>query len=74
MTNTTHLDVLNLRLSHERTRLAAARSENERQLRAAWVAQTEREIADELAFVGKDDYLQAVADISDDELLAELLR
>jgi hypothetical protein len=69
-TNYTHLDALNLRLSHERARLAAATSDRERAVRAAWISQTEREIAGERAFLGLQDDLPAV---DDDELLAELL-
>ena len=69
-TNHTHLDTLNLRLSHERARLAAATSDRERAVRAVWILQTEREIAGERAFLGLQDDLPVV---DDDELLAELL-
>lgn len=71
----THLDVLNLRLSHERLRLAAAKSEAERQLRSVWVAQMEREIAAEYVFLGiaQPATLDEIL-LSDDELLAELTR
>ena len=56
-----HLDALNLRLSNERIRLAAATSEGERELRKVWIAQLEKEVAGEIEFLG-----------SDDDLLAEL--
>jgi len=63
---TSHLDALNLRLSHERDYLASASSEGERALRAVWVAQIEREIEREAGFVTAD------AEPTDEELLREL--
>lgn len=63
----THLDALQYRLSNERMALAAAKTEGEKQLRAVWVAQLEREIASEQKFM-------AGADLSDDELLSELTK
>lgn len=65
-----HLNALQLRLSNEKGYLAAAKTQAERDLRAVWIAQIEREIAGELAFLAKADDLP---EISDDELLAELL-
>lgn len=38
----THLDYLELRLSNERSRLADAKSDGERELRKVWVSQLER--------------------------------
>ncbi|MDA8119156.1 MAG: hypothetical protein M0Z85_03710 [Gammaproteobacteria bacterium] len=67
--NTTHLDALELRLSHERERLAKAKTERERQIRQVWVSGIEKEIASERKFLGLTDDLPQV---SDDELLAEL--
>jgi hypothetical protein len=67
---TDHLDALRLRLSHEREYLAAAKTDNERQLRNVWIDQIEREIADELILLGHHDIDDL--DMSDDELLAEL--
>lgn len=61
----THLNALQLRLSNERLRLAAARSAKERVLRRVWVAQLEREVAGEIAF-------EARTEMTDDELLAAL--
>ena len=71
MTDFSHLDALQLRLSHERGYLAKAKTENEKALRKVWIAQIEKEIASEYKFLGiaplaLDDIL------SDDELLAEL--
>ena len=63
-----HLFALELSLSHERGRLARARSVGERELRSVWVAQIEREIASERRFLG----LGEPTELSDDELLAEL--
>jgi hypothetical protein len=66
----THLEALNLRLSNERARLATAKTSCERNQRAVWVAQIEREIAGEMAFLAKVDDLP---EMSDDELLAALV-
>lgn len=41
MTNS-HLDALNLRLSNERVRLANAKTDSERTLRAVWIQQIEK--------------------------------
>ena len=70
MTDTSHLDALQLRLSHERGYLAAAKSAGERELRLVWIAQIERELAHELEHLG----LVPVEadDMSDEELLREL--
>lgn len=69
-TDTSHLDALQLRLSHERGYLAAAKSAGERELRAVWIAQIEREIAREMDHLGIASV--EVEAMSDDELLAEL--
>jgi len=52
MTDLTHLHALELNLSHERMRLFAAKSEGERELRAVWVRQLEKEIEAEYKFLG----------------------
>ena len=70
MTDISHLDALQLRLSHERSYLAAAKSDGERELRMVWIAQIEREIACELEHLGIAPV--DADDISDDELLALL--
>jgi hypothetical protein len=63
-----HLSALQLQLSNERVRLANATTAGERELRAVWVAQLEREIAGEHAFLGE----RIGDDMTDDELLAAL--
>lgn len=70
MTDRSHLNALELRLSHERERLAAEKRADRRKLRAVWVAQIEREIESERRFLGLNN--EAVIEMSDDELLAEL--
>ena len=70
MTDLTHLNALELNLSHERVRLSQATNQQDIALRKVWVAQLEREIADERKFLGivsTDD-----ADLSIDDLFAEL--
>lgn len=67
--DTSHLTALHVRLSHERDRLAAAKSASERALRRVWITQIEKEIQGELAFLGMAEDLP---EMSDDELLAEL--
>ena len=45
MTDLTHLNALELNLSHERVRLSQATNQQDIALRKVWVAQLEREIA-----------------------------
>lgn len=71
MNAATHLDALNLRLSHERGYLAKAKTVGERELRAVWIVQIEREIARERAFLGLGNAVSA-PEMTDDELLAAL--
>jgi hypothetical protein len=74
--DTTHLDALEVGLSHERARLSASKSRHERELRTVWVAQLEKQISDEIKFLGLDAADLAAREISnmtDDELLAELM-
>ena len=68
-----HLNALYLRLSNERMRLAGAKSESERIRHGVWVAQIEREIAGEYAFLSKADFAPAAVGMTDDELLAALM-
>lgn len=72
--DSTHLSALELRLSHERARLAQAKTRSERALRSVWIAQIEREIAHELGRQSTPAAkLGAKLDaMSDAELLAEL--
>ncbi len=64
-----HLNALQLRLSHERARLTAAKGRAEIGLRTIWVAQIEKEIArEEMALGGQFEHVE----LSDDELLRAL--
>ncbi len=63
-----HLKALNLRRSNEGVRLEMAKTEGERQMRAAWLAQIDKEIAAEQQLVG----VSALPDLTDDELLDAL--
>lgn len=49
---TDHLGQLFIGLAHERGRLSRATHEHEREMRAVWVAQLEREINGEERFLG----------------------
>lgn len=64
-----HLNALQVRLSHERGYLAAAKSKNEREIRKVWIAQIEKEIAHEMNLIGGNVELP---EMSDDELMAAL--
>lgn len=66
--DTTHLTALYARLSNEKARYAIDNSPH----RAVWIEQTEKEIANERAFLGMpvDEPMPAM---TDDELLAELM-
>lgn len=66
----THLDALNLRLSHERSYLARAKFSGEIELRSVWIRQIEREIEVECRLLGIDACHANAA--SDEELLSEL--
>ena len=68
--DTSHLDALHVRLSHERARLSTERNAARKELRQVWVAGIEKEIAAERAFLGLTE--EALPEMSDDELLAEL--
>lgn len=71
MTNDTHLSALRVRLSHERDYLARAKTQAEVDLRTVWIAQIEKEIASELAFLGLSESTDADA-MTDDKLLKAL--
>lgn len=64
-----HLASLQLRLSSERARLAAATRPGEIELRRVWVAQIEKEIERERAYVMPE---ARNIEMSDDELLEQL--
>ncbi len=63
---TDHLTALSRRLGNEKAALATAKGAQEIELRTVWIAQIEKEIASEYAFLG-------IEPMSDDELLAELM-
>jgi hypothetical protein len=67
---TEHLVALQARLSNEKSRLNSARTKQERELRAVWVKQMEREIDGEMRFLGLP--IGADVNMTDDELLAAL--
>lgn len=66
---TDHMGALQLRLSNERQRLAAATRPGEIALRKVWVAQIEKEIAQERVYVVPE---ARDIDMTDDELLEQL--
>jgi hypothetical protein len=68
MTDYTHLAALDAGLSHERARLAAATGQQEQALRTEWVAQIEKELADEYERHG----ILPAPEMTADELAAEL--
>lgn len=69
--DTTHLVSLNQRLYSEKSRLSAAKNPQEIALRKVWVAQLEKEIAGEFAFLGMSD--DCGSELNADELMAELM-
>jgi hypothetical protein len=70
--DTSHLDALELSLSRERVRLQQAKTDGEKRQREVWVAQIEKEISDERAFLGIDEP-EPDQEMSDEELLAQLM-
>jgi len=68
MTDTSHLVALHTNLCNSKARLATAKG-SEIAIRTVWVAQLEKEIAGELAFLG---LTSGTVEMSDDDLLAEL--
>lgn len=71
MTYHSHLNYLEMRAHNERQRLNASRTPKEKELRAVWVAQVEREITHERARLGLPD-LADEPEMTLDEILAEL--
>lgn len=69
--DTSHLEALELRLSHERSYLAEAKTEEEQELRKVWIAQIEKEIKQEMKILGIEE--QEAFARSDEDLLNELL-
>jgi hypothetical protein len=70
MNNTSHLDALNVRLSHERSYLLEAKTNQEKELRKVWISQIEKEIEKEKEFLNMKTF--APSAVSDDDLLNEL--
>lgn len=64
-----HLNALQLRLSHEKTMLSKATAASEKALRSVWVNQIEKEIQGEYKFLN---IVPFECSLSDDELLKEL--
>lgn len=74
MTDLSHLNALKVRLSNERVYLSRAKKAGEKALRKVWIAQIEKEIAQELEFLNiTEKQIDAEIDnMSDDDLLAAL--
>jgi len=72
----THLNAILSRLSNEKSRLSLATNDSERQLRAVFVAQMEKELADERKYLGEKypgwSDVNELPEIDDDELLRQL--
>jgi len=73
MKDASHLIALQTRLAHENEYLAAAKTQKEIAIRTVWIAQIEKEIADEKKFIGFEEISPEVDNMSADDLLAELL-
>lgn len=58
MTDLSHLEAIDLRLSHERARVTEARSAKDRAYREHNVRMIERERVGELAFLAKQGYVE----------------
>ena len=69
MQDTDHLVWLHQSLHREKARLALAKTETERRLRTVWAEQEQREIDEEMRFLGIS---SEPINLSDDELLREL--
>jgi hypothetical protein len=72
MTDLSHLDALTSRLSREQSRLASAKTENEKNFRTREILACEKEIAAEYKFLGITPLSLDEILMSDDELLAAL--
>jgi hypothetical protein len=74
MKDLSHLDALLARLARERDRLEAARTQHEADFRKREIAACEKEIAGEYRFLGIPELSIESLMLSDDELLAELMK
>lgn len=73
MTDRSHLDAIDLRLSHERERVRTAKTANEREWREHNVRMIERERENEIAFLAKHGIVVEEAPaMTQAELMAEL--
>lgn len=74
MTDFSHLDAIDQRLSHECARVAQAKTRKERDWREHNLRSIEKERADEIRFLEKNGFKFPTLEeiMSDDELLAEL--
>lgn len=74
--NTSHLNAIISRLSNERYRLSQATNSKEIEMRKVWVAGIEQELESEYKFLGIKPQTMAdvFAEISDDELLLEMMK
>jgi len=72
---TEHLVALNTRLSNEKEYLALAKTTQEVELRTVWIKQIEKEIEHEVKFLESKgvNLYTSDTDMTDDELMAELL-
>lgn len=73
MTDTTHLQALISGLSNERARLASATKAQEIELRKVWVRQLEKEVNAEERFLGMTETDFSAPEMSNEDLLAELM-
>lgn len=73
MTDFSHLNAIQDRISREKSRVATAKTEAERAFRVRQVEAAEKELAAEYKFLGISQTADDV-DMSDEELLAELVR
>jgi hypothetical protein len=65
-----HLSALKRRLAREEVRLHIALSDSEKEMRSVWISQIKKEIEAEVKFLAKN----KLPDLTDDELLAELMK
>lgn len=73
MVDTNHLDAIDLRLSHERSRVSTAKTPAEREWREHNVRMIEREREGEIAFLAKHGIvIEEAPEMTIDEILAEM--
>lgn len=70
-TDTTHLNALQVRLSHEKARAFKETNSNALRQREVWIRQIKKEIADERKFLGLPPE-EELPEMTDEELLREL--